>query len=139
MRWTAIAVLALAATGCNRMQWDYLGADHRSSWSDGQRRVEVASSGEIEFSDDEADVQGLSEGGFLVVQESRWLSERRVEFSPGPGGGVKNSLNPLTLKLTSMARCDRPRYKGDVCAARTEAYQEVALRSIVRKPGAYQA
>jgi hypothetical protein len=89
MRTAIVWVTLLGLAGCSRLDFDSLGAEHRSSWSDGRRRVDVAVTGEVEFADDDRDVAALSDGGFLVVQESRWMRKRRVEFSPGPAGAMK--------------------------------------------------
>ncbi len=89
MRRTAGLLLALAMAGCGRLEFEALNADHRLSWSDGRRRVDVAAAGEVEFTDDDTDVQAISDGGFLVVQESRRLRDRRIDFTVGPAGKVQ--------------------------------------------------
>ncbi|HEX2095447.1 MAG TPA: hypothetical protein VHG28_23830 [Longimicrobiaceae bacterium] len=57
---------------------------------DGHRTLEVRARGKVEFTDDDRDVRRISPGGHLVIEEHlRGSSARRVEFTPGPDGGVR--------------------------------------------------
>src|SRR2546425_7127609 len=74
------ALMALTVR-CARVDWafDTLAADSKMSWSDGMRRITVAKSGEVEFSDDDNSGQNLSDGGFLVIEENNLLAVSRLE------------------------------------------------------------
>lgn len=57
---------------------------------EGGKRVSVQGTGETRFTDDERDVAYLETGGGLRIEETRpGQPTRRVEYAPGPGGGVQ--------------------------------------------------
>jgi|GEM_PF-591106 len=83
-------LVLLLSVGCGRFDENLVGEfQHRSS--DGFRRLQVASSGQIEFSEDEQDVLHISPGGHFVIQEKKGLTTRRLEIEPGPDGKLTRS------------------------------------------------
>ena len=85
-----ILLALLLSVGCSRFDDELVGEyQHRSS--DGFRRLQVASTGQIEFTDDERDVLSISPGGHFVVQEKKGLTTRRLEIEPGPNGKLTRS------------------------------------------------
>ena len=58
------------------------------SWSDGMRRLQVQIDGEIEFTDDDADVKRLSPGGSLRIYEGGLLSSRTIELRADASGAI---------------------------------------------------
>lgn len=57
---------------------------------EGGRRVSVQGTGETRFTDDEREVAYVEPGGELRIEETRpGEPTRRVEYAPGPGGGVE--------------------------------------------------
>jgi hypothetical protein len=55
------------------------------SWSDNGVRLQVDYSGTLEFSDDDADVQQMSAGGYLKISDGAWLGRHSVEISERAG------------------------------------------------------
>ena len=85
-----ILLTLLLSVGCGRFDDDLMGEyQHRSS--DGFRRLQVASTGQIEFTEDERDVLSISPGGHFVIQEKRGLTTRRLEIEAGPDGKLTRS------------------------------------------------
>jgi len=85
-----ILLALLLSVGCNRFDDDLVGEfRHRSS--DGFRRLQVASTGRIEFTEDERDILSISSGGHFVIQEKKGLTTRRLEVEPGPDGKLSRS------------------------------------------------
>ena len=85
-----ILLALLLSVGCSRFDNELVGEfQHRSS--DGFRRLQVASTGQIEFTEDERDIQHISPGGHFVVQEKKGLTTRRLEVEPGPDGKLSRS------------------------------------------------
>ena len=85
-----ILLALLLSVGCSRFDEEMVGEfQHRSS--DGFRRLQVASTGQIEFTEDERDIQHISPGGHFVVQEKKGLTTRRLEVEPGPDGKLSRS------------------------------------------------
>ena len=83
-------LVLLLSVGCGRFDENLVGEfQHRSS--DGFRRLQVASTGQIEFSDDEQDIQHISPGGHFVIQEKKGLTTRKLEIEPGPDGKLSRS------------------------------------------------
>jgi hypothetical protein len=83
-------LVLLLSVGCGRFDENLVGEfQHRSS--DGFRRLQVASSGQIEFSEDEQDILHISPGGHFVIQEKKGLTTRRLEIEPGPDGKLTRS------------------------------------------------
>jgi hypothetical protein len=83
-------LVLLLSVGCGRFDDDLMGEyQHRSS--DGFRRLQVASTGQIEFTEDERDVLSISPGGHFVIQEKRGLTTRRLEIEAGPDGKLTRS------------------------------------------------
>jgi beta-lactamase regulating signal transducer with metallopeptidase domain len=58
------------------------------SWSNNGDKLEVKYDGEIEFTDDETDVQRLSPGGSLRIREGGWIAGRTVEFTADGTGNI---------------------------------------------------
>ena len=85
-------LVLLLSVGCGRFDENLVGEfQHRSS--DGFRRLQVASTGQIEFTDDEQDIQHISPGGHFVIQEKKGLTTRRLEIEPGPDGKLSRSYS----------------------------------------------
>ncbi|HYJ78099.1 MAG TPA: hypothetical protein VEW03_00655 [Longimicrobiaceae bacterium] len=60
--------------------------------SDDGTRLEISASGEVEFTADDRDVARLSPDGRLWIEESRrGRPDRRVEYRPAAGGGVRRT------------------------------------------------
>jgi hypothetical protein len=58
------------------------------SWSDGKQRLQVQIDGEVEFTDDDADVKSLSPGGFLRIREGGMIGSRTIEFHADGSGAI---------------------------------------------------
>ena len=59
-------------------------------WSDNSQKFEVNYRGDIEFTDDDADVSRMSPGGYLRIKDGRRLgTDNSVEFRPGSGGAIE--------------------------------------------------
>ena len=85
-----ILLALLLSVGCGRFDESLVGEfQHRSS--DGFRRLQVASTGQIEFTEDERDIQHISPGGHFVIQEKKGLTTRKLEIEPGPDGKLTRS------------------------------------------------
>jgi len=83
-------LVLLLSVGCGRFDERLVGEfQHRSS--DGFRRLQVASTGQIEFTEDEHDIQHISAGGHFVIQEKKGLTTRKLEIEPGPDGKLSRS------------------------------------------------
>lgn len=62
--------------------------------TDGALTLELKSRGTVEFTDDDADVKTVSEGGYLSVKEKRGAATvRQVEIVPAPGGGLSRKYS----------------------------------------------
>jgi hypothetical protein len=85
-----ILLVLLLSVGCSRFH-DELQGEFQYRSSDGLRRLQVASTGQIEFTEDERDIQHISPGGHFVVQEKKGLTTRRLEVEPGPDGKLSRS------------------------------------------------
>jgi len=57
--------------------------------SDNDHSLRIRGHGRIEFSDDDADVKSVSEGGYLEIEERTSSGTARVEFASRAGGGVE--------------------------------------------------
>jgi beta-lactamase regulating signal transducer with metallopeptidase domain len=69
-----------------------LGLSHFSNtWveSDGRQRKEVKMRGDIDFTADDRDVEGMSPGALLVIEQSEGWRSRRVEFEADEHGGIQ--------------------------------------------------
>ena len=105
-----ILLALLLSVGCSRFDNELVGEfQHRSS--DGFRRLQVASTGQIEFTEDERDIQHISPGGHFVVQEKKGLTTRRLEVEPGPDGKLSRSYTyrgePNFQRYVDTAKPDR--------------------------------
>jgi beta-lactamase regulating signal transducer with metallopeptidase domain len=58
-------------------------------WSDGNDRLAVNYSGEIEFTDDDADVKRMSPGGYLKIREDDRRGGRTIEFRADASGNIQ--------------------------------------------------
>jgi len=85
-----ILLALLLSVGCSRFDESLVGEfQHRSS--DGFSRLQVASTGQIEFTEDERDIQHISPGGHFAIQEKKGLTTRKLEIEPGPDGKLTRS------------------------------------------------
>ncbi|MGH9662762.1 MAG: hypothetical protein ACRD96_29700, partial [Bryobacteraceae bacterium] len=57
-------------------------AEETHSWSDFWNSFTIRSHGDIEFSDDDRDIRKISPGGYLIIEERRFLSFRTLEIRP---------------------------------------------------------
>jgi hypothetical protein len=62
------------------------GATSSNRWTDDTRDLRIKLRGDVTFSPDEQSVAGLSPDGFIIIDESRGWSHRRLEVHPGPTG-----------------------------------------------------
>jgi len=85
-----ILLTFLLTVGCGRFDERLVGEFQHHS-SDGSRRLQIASSGKIEFTEDERDIQHISPGGHFAVLEKRGFTTRRLEIEPGPDGKLTRS------------------------------------------------
>jgi len=83
-------LVLLLSVGCGRFDERLVGEFQLRS-SDGFRRLQVASTGQIEFTEDERNIQHISPGGHFVIQEKKGLTTRRLEVEPGPDGKLSQS------------------------------------------------
>lgn len=66
------------------------GGDNRSMhWSDNGRDLRIKIRGEVTFSPDEQSVSAISPAGFIVIDESKGWSHRRLEVRPATNGGTE--------------------------------------------------
>ena len=85
-----ILLALLLSVGCRHFDDELVGElQHHSS--DGYRRLQVASTGQIEFTDDERDILSISPGGHFVIQEKKGLTTRRLQIEPAPDGKLTRS------------------------------------------------
>ena len=62
----------------------------QSETVEGRKRVSVQGTGETRYTDDDREVAYVEPGGQLRIEETRpGQPTRRVEYAPGPGGGVE--------------------------------------------------
>jgi hypothetical protein len=59
------------------------------TWSHNGEKLQINYRGEIEFTDDDADVKRLSPGGHLKIKDGGWLGGRTVEFRADPSGKLE--------------------------------------------------
>ena len=85
-----ILLALLLSVGCSRFDDELVGEFQHHS-SDGYRRLQVASTGQIEFTDDERDILSISPGGHFVIQEKKGLTTRRLQIEPAPDGKLTRS------------------------------------------------
>jgi hypothetical protein len=57
--------------------------------SDGVTTLEVSTRGDVEFTEDERDVQTMSDDGLLRIEQRQGWSSRRIEIVPGDGGRIE--------------------------------------------------
>jgi beta-lactamase regulating signal transducer with metallopeptidase domain len=62
------------------------------SWSDGKHKLEVSYRGEIQFTDDDADVKSISPGGWLRIRESGLPGDKAVEFRADASGTLQRKF-----------------------------------------------
>jgi beta-lactamase regulating signal transducer with metallopeptidase domain len=58
------------------------------SWSNNGEKLEVKYRGEIEFTDDDADVKTLSPGGSLRIRDGGWFASHTVVFTADAAGNL---------------------------------------------------
>ena len=58
------------------------------SWSNGREKLEVKYDGDLEFTDDDADLKSLSPGGYLRIKEGSQSGGRKVEFTADAAGTI---------------------------------------------------
>ena len=85
-----VLLALLLSVGCSRFDDELVGEFQHHS-SDGYRRLQVASTGQIEFTDDERDILSISPGGHFVIQEKKGLTTRRLQIEPAPDGKLTRS------------------------------------------------
>jgi beta-lactamase regulating signal transducer with metallopeptidase domain len=54
-------------------------------WSDDSRDLRIKLRGDLTFSPDEQSIAAISPGGFIIIDESKGWSHRRLEVHSGPG------------------------------------------------------
>jgi hypothetical protein len=115
-----ILLALLLSVGCRHFDDELVGEFQHHS-SDGFRRLQVASTGQIEFTDDERDILSISPGGHFVIQEKKGLTTRRLQIEPTPDG-------KLTRAYT---------YRGEPRAfdAEARAWFENLLQGLIRDDG----
>ena len=57
-------------------------------WSNNGAKLEINYSGEIEFTDDDADVKRLSPGGSMRIKDGGWFGSHTVEFKADAAGNI---------------------------------------------------
>ena len=79
---TAFApAVAAAASGGRQSRGNF-------SWSNNGEKLEVKYEGEIEFTDDDADVKSLSPGGSLRIRDGGWIASHTVKFTADGSGNL---------------------------------------------------
>ncbi|MEP6917587.1 MAG: M56 family metallopeptidase [Acidobacteriota bacterium] len=58
------------------------------SWSDDGEKIELKYDGEVEFTDDDTDVQRLSHDGSLRIRDGGSLASHTIEFRTDPSGAI---------------------------------------------------
>jgi hypothetical protein len=58
------------------------------SWSSNGQKVEIRYTGEVEFSDDDADVKRMSPGGSIRISDNTWLGGAAAEFRADSQGNI---------------------------------------------------
>ncbi len=58
-------------------------------WQNGQDKLEVVYDGEVEFTEDDADVKTLSPGGLLRIRERSALGRHEIEFRSDSSGKIE--------------------------------------------------
>jgi hypothetical protein len=84
----------------------FSGPGSRWRWSDNGRTVEMQTSGEVQFSVAEPDVEAISPGGFVRLHESGWTS-RDLEWTPsqsGSGIAVRYRVDGREMPLDNIGK-----------------------------------
>jgi hypothetical protein len=63
------------------------------TWSHNGDRLEVSCRGDVEFSDDDLDVRGLTPGGMLRIMERRRAGARSIEFTTTAAGNIERRFS----------------------------------------------
>jgi len=58
------------------------------SWSNNREKLEVKLNGEIEFTDDDADLKSLSPGGSLRIRNGGWFASHTMQFTADASGKI---------------------------------------------------
>jgi hypothetical protein len=67
-------------------------SETRIRYSDGDHSVEIKAKESLEFTDDDADVKSISRDGYLMIEERRGSTSRRLEVLPGADGKPQRSF-----------------------------------------------
>jgi hypothetical protein len=62
-------------------------------WNNLIRSVEVKAYGDIELSDNEADVKTMSKNGYLLIKERNWLTYRELEITVDASGAMQRHFS----------------------------------------------
>jgi hypothetical protein len=89
---TSVLLLLLLCFGCIRNE-RHSGDEFNLTWGDALRKVQIRSSGAIEFTDDERDIKQISGGGYLLVKERRGLTLRQLEIEQRSDGSLHRSYS----------------------------------------------
>jgi hypothetical protein len=75
-------------------------------WTDPRRGIDVRAHGEVLFTEDRNDVAQIGPAGYLILQEEQGGTVRRIEYRPGPDGGVERaySVNGARRALDAEGR-----------------------------------
>jgi beta-lactamase regulating signal transducer with metallopeptidase domain len=85
------AAMAAPATAALQGSGRNLGARQSSgtySWSNNGEKIEVKYRGEVEFTDDDADVKSLSPGGSLRIRDGGWFASHTAIFTTDDSGNL---------------------------------------------------
>jgi len=85
---------------------DEAGADSSSRWADDSRDLRIKLRGDVTFSDDEQSIASVSPGGFLIMDEAKGWSHRRLEVRAGANGSpeVKYLIDGREKPLDGVGR-----------------------------------
>jgi hypothetical protein len=89
---TAVVLLACLYTGCIS-RYQRSNGEIILGWSNALASLQVKAKGDLEFTGDETDVRSISPQGYLLIQERRGLTVRKLEAVPGPDGTITRSYS----------------------------------------------
>jgi hypothetical protein len=113
--------------------------DDRSNWTwdDGSRRLSLRSRGEVDVTDDDADINVLSDGGYLILEERVGSERARVEIRRSMSGEVQRTFykNGLAAAYEPEGRAWLARRVPDL-VRRAGFAAEARVKRIVARKGA---